>query len=172
MAARVARGLLGGALLLVAQAVLDGRGRVLDDAVVLAELVEAHVSRVWLDFEPLGAWLVPHVELAQVTVEVRVMEGLARVLEGCVAVPLELVHHVDRVRLLLEAFPHVLLGVADLGPAVVAGDLGRGVGVYLRQRRTRGLDEVADVGESHDQIISFTCDSMKSISSSVSPYFA
>ncbi len=149
MAARVARGLLGGALLLVAQAVLDGLGCVLDDAVVLAELVQAHVGRVWLDLEPLGSRLVLNVELAQVAVEVRVVEGLTCVLKGRVVVPFEFVLHVYCVRLLLEALLDALLGVADLCPAVVAGDLGRGVGVYLRKRRARGLYKAADVGEGH-----------------------
>ena len=149
MEARVVGCLLRGPLLLVAQAVVDGRGRVLDDAVVLAELVEVPVRWVGLYLEPLGAGLVRNVESAQVAVEVGVVEGLARVLIGRVAAPFEPVDDVCGVGLLREARLDVLLRVANLGPAVVAGDLGRGVGVYLRQSWARYLDESADVGDGH-----------------------
>ena len=101
--ARVVGCLLRGPLLLVAQAVVDGRGRVLDDAVVLAELVEVLVRWVGLYLEPLGAGLVRNVEPAQVAVEVGVVEGLARVLIGRVAAPFEPVDDVCGVGLLRDA---------------------------------------------------------------------
>lgn len=107
------------------------------------------MRRIGFYLEPLGTGLAPDVELSEVTVEVGVAERLARVLEGRVAVPFELDVNVGGMRLLPEAPLDVLLRVANLGPAVMAADLGRGIGVYLRQRRARSLDEIADVSEGH-----------------------
>ena len=64
------------------------------------------------------------------------MEGLACVFKGCVAVPLQNPCNIGSMGLLFNALDNVLLCVADLGPTVVVLDLGRGVGVDLRQRRT------------------------------------
>ena len=167
----VVDGLLDGAVLLGAKPILDRSGR-LQDAVVLAELVEAHLRGIGLYLIPLGIRLVRDVELLQVAVEVGVAKRLARILVCRVAVPLDDVVDIGRVGLLLDARFDVLLGVPDLRPSVVPRDFGRGVGVDLGQYRAARFNFAGDIGEGHGYSISFTCDSMKSISFSSSPYLA
>ena len=87
--AGVVGGLLAGALLLAAQAVFDCGGGV-QDAVVLAELVESRLRWRGLYLEPLGVRLVCDVKLPQVAVEVGVAKRLTRVLVCRVPVPLDL----------------------------------------------------------------------------------
>ena len=140
--------LLYGTLLLVAQGVGGGAGRV-QHAIGVAESVELLVRLLAADLEPflLGFALDPL--LLEVGVEVGVVERARAVLPRGVAAPLQVPLHVGGVRLLLDALAHVLLGVADLGPAVVAGDLGRGIGVDLRHRGSSGLDDLGDVDTCH-----------------------
>lgn len=123
--------------------------RGLQDAAGVAEAVELLVRLFAADLEPLLVGLALDALLLQVGVEVGVAERAGAVLPGGVAAPLEPPLHVGGVRLLLDALADVLLGVADLGPAVVAGDLGRGVGVDLGHRRRGGLDDLRDVDAGH-----------------------
>ena len=81
--------------------------------------------------------------------EVGVVERARAVLPRGVAAPLQVPLNVGGARLLLDSLTHILLGVADLGPAVVAGNLGRGVGVDLRHRGRGGLDDLGDVDACH-----------------------
>ena len=153
LAALVGAGVVGrlhrGRFLFGAQLILDGLGHV-QHAVVLTELPETHLGRRGLDLVPLGVGFVGHVQTLEVTVEIGVAERLARVLVGGVAVPVDDVAHVGGVRLLLDARLHVLLGVADLRPPIVPGDLGRGVGIDLGKGGAGGLDLPGDVAEGHD----------------------
>ena len=140
--------LFHGALLLGAQGVGGGAGRV-QHAVGIAEPVELLVRLLAADLEPflLGFALDPL--LLEVGVEVGVVERARAVLPRGVAAPLQVPLNVGGARLLLDSLTHILLGVADLGPAVVAGNLGRGVGVDLRHRGRGGLDDLGDVDACH-----------------------
>ena len=101
------------------------------------------------DPEPFLLGLALDALFLEIGMKVSVVERARAVLPRGVAAPLQVSLHVSGVRLLLDALAHVLLGVADLGPAVVAGDLGRGVGVDLRHRRRGGLDDLGDVDACH-----------------------
>ena len=57
----------------------------------------------------------------QIGMEVGVAEGARAVLPRGVAAPLQMPLNIGGVRLLLDALAHVLLGVADFGPTVMAG---------------------------------------------------
>ena len=140
--------LLHGALLLVAQGVGGGAGCV-QHAVGVAEPVELLVRFLAADLEPFLLGFALDALLLEVCVEVSVVERARAVLPRGVAAPLQVPLNVGGVRLLLDALAHVLLGVADLGPAVVTGDLGRGVGIDLRHRGSGGLDDLGDVDARH-----------------------
>ena len=70
-------------------------------------------------------------------------------LPGGVAAPLEVPLHIGGVRLLLDAFADVLLGVADLGPPVMPRNLRRRVSIDLRDGRHSGLNDLGDVDARH-----------------------
>ena len=135
-------------LLLGAQGVGGGAGCV-QHAVGVAEPVELLVRFLAADLEPFLLGFALDALLLEVCVEVGVAERARAVLPRGVAAPLQVPLHVGGMRLLLDALAHVLLGVADLGPAVVAGNLGRGVGVDLRHRGSGGLDDLGDVDACH-----------------------
>ena len=140
--------LLHCALLLGAQGVGGGAGCV-QHAVGVAEPVELLVRFLAADLEPFLLGLALDALLLEVCVEVSVVERACAVLPRGVAAPLQVPLHVGGVRLLLDALAHVLLGVTDLGPPVVAGDLGRGVGIDLWHRGSGGLDDLGDVDTCH-----------------------
>ena len=139
---------LHGALLLGTQDVGGGAGRI-QHAVGVAEPVELLVRLLAADLEPFRLWFALDALLLEVGVEVRVVERARAVLPRGVAAPLQVPLNVGGVRLLLDALAHVLFGVADLGPAVVAGDFGCGVGVDLRNRGSGGFDDLRNVDARH-----------------------
>ena len=148
MGAGIGTRLLDSLLLLGAQGIRSGAGCV-QHAVGVAESVELLVRVLAADLEPFLLGLALDALLLEVGVEVGVAERARAVLPRGIAAPLQVPLHVGGVRLLLDALAHVLLGVADLGPAVMAGDLGRGVGVDLRNRGSGGFDDLRDVDARH-----------------------
>ena len=140
--------LLHCALLLGAQGVGGSAGCV-QHAVGVAEPVELLVRLLAANLEPFLLGFALDALLLEVGVEVGVMERARTVLPRGVAAPLQMPLHVGGVRLLFDSLAHVLLGVADLGPAVVAGDLGRSVGIDLWHRGSGGLDDLGDVDARH-----------------------
>ena len=140
--------LLHCALLLGAQGVGGSAGCV-QHAVGIAEPVELLVRFLAADPEPFLLWFALDTLFLEVCMEVSVVERARAVLPRGVAAPLQMPLHVGGVRLLFDSLAHVLLGVADLGPAVVADDLGRGVGIDLRHRGSGGLDDLGDVDARH-----------------------
>ena len=140
--------LLHGALLFGAQGVGGGTGCV-QHAVGVAEPVELLMRFLAADLEPFLLGFALDALLLEVCVEVGVAEGSSAVLPRGVAAPLQMPLNVGGVRLLLDALAHVLLGVADLGPTVMAGDLGRSVGIDLWHRGSGGLDDLRDVDARH-----------------------
>ena len=141
--------LLHGAPLLVAQGVGGSAGRV-QHSVGIAEPVELLVRLLAADLEPFLLGFALDTLFFKVSMKVRVPERARAVFPCGVSAPLQVPLHIGGVRLLLDALTHVLFGVADLGPAVVTGDLGRGVGVDLRHRGRGGLDDSGDVDGCHD----------------------
>ena len=148
MASSIFRGLLDGLILLIAQLIPDCR-RGIQDAMVLPKLVEAHLRGIRLYLEPLGIRLVGDVEFLQIPVEVGVPEGFTRVLVGCVAMPVDDVVHVGGMCLLLDTGLYILLGIADLCPTFMTGNLGSRISVNLRECGARCLNLACDVIEGH-----------------------
>ena len=140
--------LLHCALLLGAQGVGGDAGCV-QHAVGVAEPVELLVRLLAADLEPFLLGFARDALLLEVGVEVSVAERARAVLPRGIAAPLQMPLNVSGVRLLLDALAHVLLGVADLGPTVMAGDLGCGVGIDLRHYGSGGLDDLGDADARH-----------------------
>nr|WP_298745215.1 hypothetical protein [uncultured Sutterella sp.] len=101
------------------------------------------------DLEPFLLGFALDALLLKISMEVGVAERARAVFPRGVAAPLQMPLNVGGVRLLLDALAHVLLGVADFGPAVMTGDLGRGVGIDLRNHGSGGLDDLRDVDARH-----------------------
>ena len=95
-----------------------------------------------VDEEPLCFRFAIDALLFKISMEIGIAKRARTMLPRGVATPFQAPPHVSGVRLLLDALAHVLLGIADFGPAVVTGDLGRSVGIDLRHRRSGGVDDL------------------------------
>lgn len=122
---------------------------------IFAELMEPALGVRWINLEPFGAGLIVDAEIAQIGVEIGVVEHFASVLISGVSVPFEFRDDIRRMGLLRDTDVHILLGIADFRPTVMTMDFRSGVCINLGECRACAPHFAGDIRERH-QFISLT----------------
>ena len=135
-------------LLLGAQLIVGGSETV-KNSMILAELMEPTLRIRGINLEPFGAGLIVDAEIAQIGVEISVVEHFASVLISGIAMPFEFRDDICRMSLLRDTDVYVLLGITDFRPAVMTADFRSSVCINLGECRSSALDLACDIGNAH-----------------------
>ena len=112
-------------------------------SVIFSEIIEVLFSIHGDNFEPFVLFTIFlfKSQFSQIFMELLVLEGLICAFIHSVALPLQLCGNIRRMRLLVNTlFNIVLLGIANLGPAVVTGNFRSSVSVNLWNNRFARLN--------------------------------